>query len=107
MKLKKRIVYGISQVIEYDRKKWGEYVPLPLDFVPSPEKETFEVKSYKIDENLDYYIQLIENSGDGLINPPWGDGFYQESLKPAYNEWKGVLTLKVLKRLDNYNRIER
>jgi hypothetical protein len=106
-KLKKRISYGISQVIEYDRGKWGEYVPLPLDFVPSPEKERFGVKSYKIDENLDYYIQLIEGAEGGLINPPWGDSLYQGSLTPAYNEWKGVLTLKILKRLDNYNRIEK
>ncbi len=106
-KLKKRISYGISQVIEYNPGKWGEYVPLPLDFVPSPEKERFGVKSYKIDENLDYYIQLIEGTEGGLINPPWGDSFYQGGLTPAYNEWKGVLTLKILKTLDNYNRIEK
>ncbi len=106
-KLKNRIADGISQVIEYDRAKWGEYVPLPLDFVPSFEKERFGIKSYKIDENLDYYIELIEGNNGGLINPPWGDSFYQDSLKPAYDEWKGVLTLKILKRLDNYNRIDK
>lgn len=106
-RLKERISYGISQVIEYDVEKWREYVPLPLDFVPSPKQERFGVKSCKIDENLDYYIQLIEGSESGLINPPWGHSFYQGSLKPAYNEWKGVLTLKILKSLDNYNRIEK
>jgi hypothetical protein len=42
-----------------------------------------------------------------LINPPWGDSFYKGNLSPAYNEWKGVLTLKILKTLDNYNRIEK
>lgn len=106
-KLKKRISYGISEVIEYDSEKWGEYVPLPLDFVPNPKKESFGVKSNKIDENLDYYVDLIEGCGGNLINPPWGDSFYQGSLSPAYNEWKGVLTLKILKSLDNYNRIEK
>lgn len=106
-KLKKRISYDISEVIEYDSEKWGEYVPLPLDFVSSPEKESFGVKSDKIDENLDYYVALIEGCGGNLINPPWGEGFYQGSLSPAYNEWKGVLTLKILKSLDNYNRIEK
>ncbi|MFL0247104.1 hypothetical protein [Candidatus Clostridium stratigraminis] len=105
--LKKLISYGISEVIEYDREKWEGYVPLPLDFVPSPEKESFEVRSDKIDENLDYYVHLIEGSEDKLINPPWGDSFYQGSLSPAYNEWMGVLTLKILKILDNYNRIEK
>lgn len=106
-KLKNRITDGISQVIEYDKEKWGEYLPLPLDFVPSPEKEKFEIKDYKIDKNLDYYVQLIESREGKLVNPPWGDSFYQGDLKPAYNEWKGVLTLKILKTLDNYNRIER
>ncbi|MFL0268100.1 hypothetical protein [Candidatus Clostridium radicumherbarum] len=106
-KLKKRISDGISEVIEYDRDKWGGYVPIPLDFVPSPEKESFGVKSYKIDENLDYYVHLIDICEGKLINPPWGDSFYHGSLSPAYNEWKGVLTLKILKRLDSYNRIEK
>ena len=106
-KLKNKIADGISQVIEYDQAKWGEYLPLPLDFVPSPEKARFGVNEHKIDENLDYYIKLLESSNGKLINPPWGDSFYQENLKPAYNEWKGVLTLKILKILDNYDRIEK
>lgn len=106
-KLKGKIAYGISEVVEYDQGKWGEYVPLPLDFVPSPEKERFGVKSDKIAENLDYYIHLIDGYEGRLINPPWGDSFYQCSLAPAYNEWKGVLTLKILKRLDDYKRIEK
>jgi len=106
-KLKYNIADGISQVIEYDRNKWKEYVPLPLDFVPSPEKESFGVKDSKIEENLDYYIELIEGSEEGLLIPPWGDSFYQDGLKPAYKEWQGILTLEVLKRLDNYNRIDK
>ncbi|WP_313340736.1 hypothetical protein [Sedimentibacter sp.] len=105
--LKNRISCGISQVIEYNRENWKDYVPLPLDFVSSPEKEKFGVINSKINENLDYYVELIEGNEGSLINPPWGDSYYQGSLKPAYNEWKGVLTLKILKRLDNYNRIER
>lgn len=106
-KLTNKIADGISQVIEYDQTKWSEYLPLPLDFVPSPEKARFGVNDHKIDENLDYYIKLLESSNGKLINPPWGDSFYQYDLKPAYNEWMGVLTLKILMVLDNYNRIER
>lgn len=33
IKLAKRITCGISQVIEYNEEKWGDYVPLPLDFM--------------------------------------------------------------------------
>lgn len=102
-RLSKRIAIGISQVIEYDKGKWHEYVPKPLDFVPSPEKYMFGVEEAKIAENLDFYIELLESKG--LIIPPWGDIFYQGDFQPAYNEWKGVLTLKVLKSLDDYGRI--
>lgn len=105
--LRDSITLGIAQVIEYNSEKWQDYVPLPLDFVSGPGRERFGVNSSKIDENLDYFLQLIEGSEDGFINPPWGDSFYQGDLKPAYDEWKGVLTLKVLERLNHYNRIER
>lgn len=104
-RIMKRITVAISQVIEYDRGKWDEYVPMPLDFVSSPDKYKFGVEKSKIEENLDFYIKLIESSG--VINPPWGNSYYHGSLKPAYNEWKGVLTLKVIKILDNYGRIEK
>lgn len=106
-KLRNRIADGISQIIEYDQEKWGEYLPRPLDFVLSPEKEKFQVKGHKIDKNLDYYVGLLEDREGNLIDPPWGDSYYQGDLKPAYNEWKGALTLEILKTLNNYNRIER
>jgi hypothetical protein len=100
-----RITLGISQVIEYDREKWKEYVPMPLDFVPHPEKCKFGIKKSTIEENLNFYVESLER--DGVITPPWGDSYYRGGLEPAYNEWKGILTLKALKRLDNYNRIEK
>jgi len=105
--LKDSIKAAVAQVIEYDPAKWGEYVPLPLDFVPAPDKESFGVQSKKIEENLDYYIQLIESGKGELIKPPWGESFYQDGLKPAYQEWLGIITLEVLKRLDNYDRLDK
>jgi hypothetical protein len=104
-RLLKRITFGISQVVEYNREKWNEYIPMPLDFVSSPGKCKFGIRESKIEENLDFYLKKIQK--DGVIIPPWGASFYQDSLKPAYDEWKGVLTLKVLKILDNYSLIER
>ncbi|MBA1333750.1 MAG: hypothetical protein HPY66_0143 [Firmicutes bacterium] len=104
-RLMKRIAVGISQVIEYDREKWTGYVPMPLDFVPGPDKCRFGVGESKIEENLDFYVELVENNG--VVNPPWGEGYYLGSLKPAYNEWKGVLTLNILRKLDAYGRMEK
>ncbi|RAK11222.1 hypothetical protein C8C77_103210 [Halanaerobium saccharolyticum] len=105
--LKGSIAEGIKQMIEYDQEKWQEYVPLPLDFVPSPEQERFGVSESKIKSNLDFYVELIEANKESLIKPPWGANFYKEGLKDAYQEWQGKLTLDILIRLDNYGRIER
>ena len=104
--LKGSIAEGIKQLIEYDQDKWQEYVPLPLDFVPSPERERFGVSESKIESNLDFYVELIEANKESLIKPPWGASFYKKGLKDAYQEWKGKLTLDILIKLDNYGRIE-
>jgi len=104
-RLMKRIAVGISQVIEYDREKWTGYVPMPLDFVPGPDKCRFGIEEAKIEESLDFYVELVENNG--VVNPPWGESYYLGSLKPAYNEWKGVLTLSILRKLDAYGRLQK
>lgn len=105
--LKGSIAEGIKQLIVYDQNKWQEYVPLPLDFVPAPEKERFGVSEAKIEANLDFYVELIEKSRGTLVKPPWGESFYQTDLKEAYQEWQGNWTLKILITLDNFSRIEK
>lgn len=105
--LKAEIAEGIKQLIVYAQDKWQEYVPLPLDFVPAPEKESFGVSESKIEANLGFYVEWIENSKDTLVKPPWGESFYQTDLKEAYQEWQGNWTLEILTTLDNYGRIEK
>lgn len=104
-RLEKRIRVALPQVIEYDREKWTEYVPKPVEFVLCPERSKFGVDEVKIDESLDFLVEQIEKHGK--INPPWGESFYLGELKPAYNEWIGVLTLDALIILNNYSRIDR
>ncbi|MCF8001638.1 MAG: hypothetical protein K9K76_07280 [Halanaerobiales bacterium] len=101
--IKDSISLGISQVIEYDRNKWTDYVPLPLDFISKPDDYWFGIKVEKVEENLDFYVDLIEENT--VIDPPWGEDFYNEGLKRAYKDWQGVLTLDVFKKLDNFDRI--
>jgi len=98
---------AVEQLVEYDQKKWEQYLPLPLDFVNNPAKESFGIKESAIESNLDFYVDLIEKSKDTLVKPPWGKSFYQTELKDAYQEWQGNWTLKILIILNNYNRIEK
>lgn len=104
-RLKKSIERAIPQVIAYDSNKWDGYVPLPLDFATSSEAYNFDVDETSIGDNLDFFVNKLETNGK--IEPPWGKSFYEGDLKPAYNEWIGVLTLKRLKTLDNYGRVEK
>ncbi len=101
--IKDKISLGISNVIEYDRDKWTDYVPLPLDFISKPDDYWFGIKIEKVEENLDFYVGLIEENT--VVDPPWGKDYYKEGLKRSYNNWKGILTLDILKRLDYFDRI--
>lgn len=103
--LEKRITAAVSQVIQYDKEKWKEYVPTPLDLVSSPDKDRFGVKESVIEKNLDYLINQLDKYGK--IIPTWGESFYKEGLKLAYNEWIGVGTLKTLIILDKFDRVDK
>lgn len=104
-RVEKVISSAIKQVIVYDTKQWYEYVPTPVDFVSSIDSNKFEVIESKINESLDFLINQLQYNG--MINPPWGESYYKEDLKEAYNEWIGVLSLKTLITLDGFNRIEK
>ena len=95
---------AIPELIVYDRARWTEYVPLPLDFVKGPDANRFGIPEASVEENLDFLVDLLEK--DGKILPPWGESFYKGDLKPAYNEWIGCLTLKALLDLQKFGRIE-
>ncbi|MEA2067298.1 MAG: hypothetical protein U9O65_09475 [Thermotogota bacterium] len=93
------------QVIVYDSSRWHEYVPQPIYFVESPEKQRFSISDKKINENPDFIIEMLEKRG--RIEPPWGRSYYTKEMEPAYKEWQGILTLKALSILKNYRRLEK
>jgi len=102
-RLEKRIILAIEQVIVYDEQEWHEYVPTPIGFVKNADSNRFSVLESKLNNNLDFIIRELESNGK--INPPWGESYYKEDLKEAYNEWIGVLTLKALITLERFERI--
>lgn len=104
VKLEGKIKEAVQMLVSSNSEEWkNSYVSKPLDFVKSPEY-TFGVNSELIEKNLDYIIKNIND--DGVILPSWGEDFYKGDLKPSWNEWIGVLTLKALIILNKFNRIE-
>ena len=98
--IRKEVLRGIKQVIILDPEKRVNYVPAPLDFVQSQYSDRFEISQEDISKHLHFFIELI-NKEDVLL-PPWGKQFYQTDLKPAYNEWIGILSLNAITKLARF-----
>lgn len=103
LRIEHKIKQAVNQLVKLDKNKWHEYVPRPLDFVKAPDHNKFGLKDEKIQEQLDFLIDELENHG--CIKPPWGDSFYDGDLNIAYEEWIGKLTLRSLRRLSRYGRL--
>lgn len=104
-KIRNKIVEAIKKLVELDKDQWSnQYVAKPLDFISSP-KFKFGIDDKIINDNLDYFIDVLENQG--YIRPSWGKEFYSDGMEHVWNEWIGELSLKVLLILDKFGRIEK
>ena len=104
-KIKDKITQAVTELVETDRNKWLEYTPKPLDFISNPEMEKFGIKDKHINENLDYLIEILENSG--RVNPNWEWGTYPDAWEKAKENWTVLLTVKAHILLDKFGRIEK
>ena len=85
--------------------EWAEYVNKPLKLAPLPESLFAEVLSGPVATNLDFEIE--QQANDGAWQPNWSwHGAYAAEWEVALREWRGELTLKTLRSLRAYGRIE-
>ena len=103
-KIKDKITEAVVELVETDRSKWIDYTSKPLDFITDPNMEQFGIKDKHINENIDYLIENLENSG--RVNPNWEWGTYPDVWEKAKNNWTGTLTVKALILLDKFGRIK-
>ncbi|SDX97439.1 hypothetical protein SAMN05421736_10149 [Evansella caseinilytica] len=88
-----------------DPKQWDGYCAKPLWLAPSPNSALFNVLEDAVHKNLEY--EIAHQQPDGSWHPFWEWGQYQHVWKnEALTEWKGYLTVKTLKTLKNYERID-
>lgn len=104
-RLEETLTVAIHQVIQLNPEDWEQYVPTPLHFLDPKRASDFGISPIDLNQQLDWLVYKMEKKGGWM--PPWGDSFYSGELKVAYHEWIGVLTLKALKWLQAYGRIER
>ncbi|SFG13046.1 hypothetical protein SAMN05216353_12416 [Halobacillus alkaliphilus] len=94
---------GVRQLVTVNQEEWKNYVPLPLQFKPTPNSLNVGISSYAIENNLDYLVDRLE--AKPYIEPAWKWDAYEDVWRKAKEEWQGVLTLEALQWLSSYGRV--
>jgi hypothetical protein len=85
--------------------EWAGYVNKPLKLAPLPGSLFADVLAGPVAANLDYEIEQQQSDGGWLPNWSWF-GAYEAEWQVAKREWRGELTLKTLRSLRAFGRIE-
>jgi len=94
----------LATVVVRDPRKWGTYNIQPLTFVHSPDSPLYADLADAIPANLDYIISAQQNDGGWGLTWSW-ENVDPMAWKAAKKEWRGVVTLEDLERLDSFRRI--
>jgi hypothetical protein len=101
-----KLLRALPRSVELDPAQWDGYNLKPIAVVNSPDSAlaaAFEPAIIKA--NLDYEIDRLP--ADGVWSPNWSWEFVDaDAWAVAEREWRGVLTLRKLRALRNYGRIE-
>ena len=103
-RIEKKIIQACDALICEDVTQWNAYVPRPLDFITDAKLPHFGISEDLIEIHLDYYAEILKR--DHFIDTNWQWGVYSDTWELAKKEWQGVLTLKGLRLLKSFGRIE-
>lgn len=99
-----RLEQFIDNCVVKNPEERNGYCAVPLQIVDSPESRYYEKYADVIPYDLD---RLIESQAeDGSWESNWTWGRYEEDWQQAKREWKGCITLRNLRTLKLFNRIE-
>ena len=89
----------------FDVSKYREYYFTPLDFVSSPDSLWYDVVGHGIEATFDFWFDSMTD--DGVWEPNFSWGIDSDVSRQVTTYWTGYLTVKRVKILKNFNRIER
>lgn len=99
-----KLIQATPHVVTTDPDQWSGYAAKPLWFAPSPDAPLASVLEKDVQVNLDYEIE--QQAEDGTWSPIWNWGDqYEDAWAQAKREWKGILTLNLLKSFKAYGRL--
>lgn len=95
----------VDRLVVRDPTEWRKYVLTPMKVVETPDSPFAELLSEAMHENLDFTIEHQAETGAWEPEWTWG-GLYPEAWQQAKREWSGVLTVRTLRILQVFGRLE-
>jgi hypothetical protein len=94
----------LNTVVVRDPREWTTYGIQPLSFVDSLNSPFYPGLEREVDANLDYILTTQKDDGGWPLNWSWSDSD-PAAWKIAEQEWRAVMTLEKLERLEGFHRI--
>ena len=95
----------LNTVIERDSQKWTTYGIQPLSFIDSRNSPFYPGLEKEAATNLDYILRTQNEDGSWPLNWSWAE-VDPAAWKIAEKEWRAVMTLEKLERLEGFHRIQ-
>ena len=100
-----RLPEFVEATLVTDPDQWGGYGLQPLDTVDGPASALYAPFRAHVDRHLDHVVEA--QGEDGAWAPNWSwMGTFPEAWEQAEVAWKGVLTVKRLRQLAAFGRME-
>ncbi|OZM56301.1 hypothetical protein CIB95_12870 [Lottiidibacillus patelloidae] len=100
-----KLVSRVQEVVQTTTDAWENYGPKPLTFAPTPKSLLYPFLKDEIEVNIQYEIKHLNERG--YCEPNWAWGQYDQDWLKAKEEWKGYLTVKLMKSLKEYGYLEK
>ncbi len=104
-RLEPKLIEATQKLVVFDPGKWKAYTPQPVHFAESPNSFLYGTVREGVEANLDYLISSV--SDQGVWSPNWTWGQYEDAWPKSKASWEGMLTVRNLKVLAAYGRIEK
>lgn len=88
----------------FDKNKWNEYYFQPLGFISSPNSIWYDTVKIGIEENIDFWLDSINN--EGVWEPNFSWGIDSDVSRQVTQNWKGYIAVNRARILKNFVRIE-
>jgi len=98
-----RIEHAVEKLIAPELNAWTTYVAMPLNFIEVDSECFFGIKVSDINRNLDYFVERLNETGS--IDPVWSWDDYKEQWIDAKRQWKGIILLETVTKLERFQRI--